>query len=71
MVDPLWGWPFLLVVLAALYYVVGVFGAGTMVDWMESVLFGEWINPAVSRLVAFLPWELLQWRTWRLARWVW
>ena len=60
MVDPLWGWPFLLVVLAALYYVVGVFGAGTMVDWMESVLFGEWINPAVSRLVAFLPWELLR-----------
>ncbi|NLF64239.1 MAG: ferrous iron transport protein B [Chloroflexi bacterium] len=60
MVDPLWGWPFLLVVLAGLYYVVGVFGAGTMVDWMESVLFGEWINPAVSRLVAFLPWELLR-----------
>lgn len=60
MVDPLWGWPFLLAVLAALYYVVGVFGAGTMVDWMESVLFGEWINPAVSRLVAFLPWELLR-----------
>lgn len=60
MVDPLWGWPFLLVVLAALYYVVGVFGAGTMVDWMESVLFGELINPAVSRLVAPIPWELLR-----------
>lgn len=60
MVDPLWGWPFLLVVLAALYYVVGVFGAGTLVDWMESVLFGEVINPAVSRLVAFVPWELLR-----------
>ncbi len=58
MVGPFWGWPFLLVVLAALYYIVGVFGAGTMVDWMESVLFGEWINPAVMRLVGLLPWAL-------------
>lgn len=60
MVDPLWGWPFLLVVLAALYVVVGVFGAGTMVDWMESVLFGELVNPTISRVIAFLPWELLR-----------
>ncbi|MDT8306424.1 MAG: ferrous iron transport protein B [Anaerolineae bacterium] len=60
MVHPVWGWPFLIAVLLALYYVVGVFGAGTMVDWMESVLFGELINPAVSGLVAYLPWPLLQ-----------
>jgi ferrous iron transport protein B len=60
MVHPVWGWPFLLAVLLALYYFVGVFGAGTLVDWMESVLFGQWINPAVSRVVGLIPWPLLQ-----------
>lgn len=60
MVHPVWGWPFLALVLLALYYVVGVIGAGTMVDWMESVLFSELINPAVSRVLGLLPWPLLR-----------
>jgi ferrous iron transport protein B len=60
MVHPLWGWPFLAAVLLALYYFVGVFGAGTLVDWMENVLFGGLINPAVGALVALLPWPLLR-----------
>lgn len=60
MVHPLWGWPFLAAVLLALYYFVGVLGAGTLVNWMENVFFGELINPTVSRLVAFLPWPLLR-----------
>ncbi len=54
-VHPVWGVPILLVVLYVMYQVVGVFGAGTLVDFFENVVFGEWINPAarygVDRLI--------------------
>jgi len=60
MVHPVWGWPFLALVLLGLYYFVGVFGAGTLVDWMEGVLFGEWINPAVTAVVALIPAPFVQ-----------
>ena len=44
--------PILLVVLYfGLYRFVGVFGAGTVVDFLERRLFGEVINPAVNSLV--------------------
>lgn len=52
MIHPLWGLPFLGLVLVGLYALVGVFGAGTLVDWLEGTLFGAWINPWVARLVA-------------------
>jgi ferrous iron transport protein B len=38
--HPVWGIPVLAAVLLAAYYVVGIFGAGTLVDLMESRLFG-------------------------------
>ena len=60
MVHPVWGWPFLALVLLGLYYFVGVFGAGTLVDWMESVLFGEWINPVVTAAAALIPSPFVQ-----------
>lgn len=60
MVHPVWGWPFLALVLLGLYYVVGVFGAGFLVDWMESVFFGAWINPLVTQIVSLIPIPLLQ-----------
>jgi ferrous iron transport protein B len=55
--QPFWGTLTLVGVLYALYLFVGVFGAGTLVDWLEIHLFGEIINPWmidwVSRLVPF------------------
>ncbi len=43
--HPFWGWPILVGVLTALYWFVGVFGAGILVDLLEGRLFGEVINP--------------------------
>jgi len=54
-----WAWPILLGVLFAVYQFVGVFGAGTLVGLMEDRLFGEVLNPAVTRLVQVyvgIPW---------------
>ncbi len=45
--HPIGGIPFLALALLALYWFVGVFGAGTMVGWLEVDLFGKVINPAV------------------------
>ncbi|MDR2032591.1 MAG: ferrous iron transport protein B [Azoarcus sp.] len=50
-VHPLWGWPLLLLVLLAVYYFVGDFGAGTLVGLMEEDFFGEILNPAVTNFV--------------------
>jgi ferrous iron transport protein B len=48
-IHPIWGWPILAVVLWGLYEVVGVFGAGTLVDLVEKGLFHGYLNPwAVS-----------------------
>jgi len=55
--QPFLGTLILVGVLYALYWFVGVFGAGTLVNWLEIHLFGETINPWViewvSRLVPF------------------
>ncbi|RMF89981.1 MAG: ferrous iron transport protein B [Methanobacteriota archaeon] len=60
-VRPLTGFPILLVVFYVMYRFVGVFGAGTLVDFFEQVLFGRYLNPAVSRLVeSHIPFPLLQ-----------
>jgi ferrous iron transport protein B len=57
----LWGWPILAGVLYAVYWFVGVLGAGTLVGLLENDLFGEVINPAVTSLVETLaPLDLLQ-----------
>jgi len=58
MVHPLWGYPFLLLVLWLMYEFVGVLGAGTLVDFIENILFGKYINPTVTGWVQhILPWE--------------
>lgn len=49
--HPVWGWPILAAVLWGMYEFVGVFGAGTLVDLLESTVFGEWLNPLATRLV--------------------
>lgn len=59
--HPVWGVPVLLVVLAAAYLLVGVFGAGTLVGLLEEGLFGSLINPAVTAAVErAVPWLWLR-----------
>lgn len=47
--------------LVILYQFVGVFAAGTVVDWLETDVFETWITPWVNRSVeALIPWPWLQ-----------
>ncbi|MDO3379610.1 ferrous iron transport protein B [Geoalkalibacter halelectricus] len=61
MMNPWTGVPILLLILYfGLYQVVGVFGAGVVVDFLEGVLFEEHINPWVERLgQTYLAWDWL------------
>lgn len=52
--HPLWGIPVLLFVLFGLYEFVGVFGAGTLVDFFEETIFGEYINPMAIKVVELI-----------------
>ncbi len=52
--HPLGGIPVLLVVLYGLYQFVGVFGAGTLVDLLEGVVFERYINPMTIKTVELL-----------------
>ena len=57
--KPLTGIPILIAVLYfGFYKLVGVVGAQWMVDWLEEVFFGQWVNPAAIALTqAVLPGE--------------
>jgi len=58
--HPVWGLAILAGVLFGMYEFVGVFGAGTLVDWLENGLFGRVVHPLAIRLVdAVLPVPLL------------
>ncbi len=59
--HPVWGFPFLLLVLYLLYEFVGSFGAGTLVDFLEEVVFGRYLNPWAEKIVTnLLPVQFLQ-----------
>lgn len=61
MMHRFWGWFVLAGVLYMTYEFVGRFGAGTLVDLLESGLFEKYINPAFVRAVEFLlPWSSLK-----------
>ena len=62
MTRPLTGIPiFLLVTYFGLYQFVGVFGAGTIVDFLEASVFEEYITPYITSLATtFIPWETIQ-----------
>jgi ferrous iron transport protein B len=49
--HPLWGIPFLLIVLYGLYQFVGVLGAETLVDFFEGTIFGKYLNPMAIKVV--------------------
>lgn len=59
---PLTGIPLLLAVLYfGLYQFVGVLGAGTLVDFLEGVVFGRYLLPPVEALMRYLlPWAVWQ-----------
>ena len=49
--HPVWGVPILLAVLFVAYELVGVFGAGTLVDLLERGFFERWLNPAATSAI--------------------
>lgn len=59
--NPLTGLPILLLVLYfGLYKFVGEFGAGTLVDFIESELFDNLLNPLINSFVnKLLPWKVV------------
>lgn len=61
-VRPLTGVPMLMIVLYfGLYQFVGVFGAGTVVDFLEKQFFVEIFNPWISGTVtSLIPWVIIQ-----------
>jgi ferrous iron transport protein B len=61
-VRPLTGVPLLFIVLYyGLYQFVGVFGAGTMVDFLEKEVFEGYFNPWITGIVKdAIPWPVLQ-----------
>ncbi|MBW4056041.1 MAG: ferrous iron transport protein B [Proteobacteria bacterium] len=61
-VQPLTGIPLLLIVLYfGLYQFVGVFGAGTLVDFLEKRIFIGIFNPWITSTVkSLIPWEIIQ-----------
>jgi ferrous iron transport protein B len=52
--HPLYGIPVLILVLYVLYEFVGVLGAGTLVDFVQNTIFGEYINPMATKVVTTL-----------------
>jgi ferrous iron transport protein B len=58
---PLTGIPVLLLVLyLGLYQFVGLFGAGTVVDWLEASVFETWVTPFLEGLFRGVPWEWMR-----------
>ena len=59
--DPVYGIPILLGVLALAYGFVGVFGAGYLVDLLQKSFFEGWVVPSVAAILdRFVPWALLR-----------
>jgi len=61
LIRPITGVPALLLVLfVGLYLFVGRFGGGTLVDWLEGTLFGRWVTPLATRVLAGVPNDALR-----------
>ncbi len=62
MISPWTGIPILLFILYyGIYWFVGDFGAGVLVDFLEGTIFEEKINPWVTTLItSILPWKVFQ-----------
>ncbi|MGB9929057.1 MAG: ferrous iron transport protein B [Methanosarcina sp.] len=62
LIHPVLGIPVLFLILYfGLYLFVGVFAAGTVVDFLENTVFGEYINPLVTaKFISIVPSPALQ-----------
>ena len=61
MINPLTGIPILVLVLFLLYEFVGVFGAQTLVGFLEETVFGAYINPWIDGILgALIPWPVVR-----------
>ena len=59
--HPVFGIPFLLIVLFGFYEFVGKLGAGIFVDFLEKVIFNRYLNPAIGKVIkAFIPVAFIQ-----------
>lgn len=59
--HPFWGIFSLLLVLFCFYEFVGRFGAGTLVNFFENVIFGEYLSPGIVKVVrAIIPFVFIQ-----------
>jgi len=60
--HPVSGIPVLLLVLYwGLYKFVGEFGAGTLVDFLEGVVFEQYVNPFMEKVfAAIVPWQVVR-----------
>jgi ferrous iron transport protein B len=52
--HPVYGAPIALMVLYLMYLFVGVLGAGRAVDFIETTIFGKYVNPAIADLFRIL-----------------
>jgi ferrous iron transport protein B len=59
--HPVWGVPFLILVIYILYEFVGRLGAGILVDYFEDIIFGKYLNPWTMKIVmSVIPVQFLQ-----------
>lgn len=59
--HPVAGIPILLAILYLMYMFVGQFGAGTSVNFLEKIAFGEYLNPWATRVVkTLIPIKIVQ-----------
>lgn len=59
--HPFWGIFFLFFALFCFYEFVGKFGAGTLVNFFEEVIFGRYISPGMVKVVRYvIPFALAQ-----------
>lgn len=59
--DPVYGIPILVGVLALAYGFVGVFGAGYLVDLLQKSFFDGWVVPSITAFLdRFVPWAFLR-----------
>jgi ferrous iron transport protein B len=59
--HPFWGIFFLFFALFCFYEFVGKFGAGTLVNFFEEVIFGRYVSPGMVKVVRYIiPFTLVQ-----------
>ncbi len=52
--HPLWGLFFLIFTLFVFYEFVGKFGAGTLVDFFEEIIFGRYLSPGTEKVIRYI-----------------